>query len=241
MKMSRIIGTLLSIIIVTGMISGCVIASNRHDVDQREDIGLDDINHITVDAVASEIKIIVEDRLDVEAEFEGRITTTSSTEPKLVMDKSGNSLSVVIDYHKKNINIGSDDTRLTVYIPETYDGNLTIDSVSGDVTVPSMALKDVVLETVSGEIYCQSLQADYIQLETVSGAILVKECVAEDIVAESVSGELEVNIPESAHADIDTSSVSGKIRTEDGHGSETSINIEMDLSTVSGDITVRRY
>lgn len=241
MKKSRILGVILGVMLLTGIMSGCSIASNRHDVNQEESVELDGASGISIEAIASEIEIIVEDRDDVEAEFEGTIYTTSSREPELIIKKSGNDLEVYIDYIKKNINVGKDDTTLVVYIPESFDGDLTVDSISGEITIPDMILSELIVESVSGEIYVDSIEADYTNLDTVSGDIIVKGCVVEEVIAESVSGEINIDIPESAKADIDTDSVSGKIRTEDGEDGDITIEIEMNLSTVSGDISVGRF
>lgn len=241
MKSYKTVGILLGLLMVIGLISGCAIPSHKHSVNQTESARVEDDSNISVESIASRIKIVVEDRTDVEAVFKGTLYTTSSREPELVVTENGSDLRIYIDYSKKNMNVGDDSTTLTVYIPESFNGDFSVDSISGDVTVPDMVLSDVELETISGEIICDTIEAMYTKFETVSGDIEVRACISEEIIAESVSGEIEVYIPEFARADIDTSSVSGSVRTEDGSSGETTMNIDMELSTVSGDITVRRY
>ncbi len=79
---------------------------------------------------------------------------------------------------------------VAIWLPEDYHGSLTLSSVSGEVSLSSLALPDVTasLSTVSGEVSVYESRLSSLIAETVSGDIWVDSVVAGRVKLTSVSG-----------------------------------------------------
>lgn len=245
MKTIRVF-TILSILTVMVLgFSGCYFAGDfgtreRITVDDRETLDLDEQNMIDIDSVSSDIRVIFEDRDDIEAEFEGRMEISDEdNRPYLKTSSTNRRISIWIEYPKNNIFTNNIDTVLTVYIPESFKDEMDINTVSGDITLDDAKLDELIVSNVSGDLHHQGLDVNSGDFTTVSGDVDLQFVHGEDILIDTVSGEITVEIPDSYELDLETSTVSGDVRTRDGNGQRVA-EIKIDASTVSGDITVNR-
>ncbi len=147
-----------------------------------------------------------------------------------------------IDYPKNHLNISNNQTVLTVYIPETYNEEVFIDSVSGDISIDSIELEELVIESVSGRIRGEHITADTFEAKSTSGNVIIRELTSKQVKVDNISGNIEIGIPQDYYLDLDSNTVSGgDVSTRDGRADRDSEEIHMDLSTISGDIDISRF
>ncbi len=132
-----------------------------------------------------------------------------------------------------NFNFFSEPATATVYLPESYHENVSIETVSGKVLLyGNYELQSLDASTVSGKINIEQLESEQANLNTVSGAIAVEafsgnlrsDTVSgntsiqyidenQDATIESVSGRIELTVPE-ANAFVSFNTISGNWQIE---------------------------
>ncbi|HEY2434436.1 MAG TPA: DUF4097 family beta strand repeat-containing protein, partial [Vicinamibacterales bacterium] len=135
------------------------------------------------------------------------------------------------------------------------DGPLEASSVSGDVTVRRLSAQRVEAGSVSGNIHLEDLKCDRVEAHTTSGTIGFAGALARNghYELKGFSGEIRVALSGGTGFDVDASSFSGQIRSDDypitargrlsgrhltgtwGDGSAV-----LDLSTFSGSIVIAK-
>lgn len=117
---------------------------------------------------------------------------------------------------------------LTVYIPDNVD--LSIDGISADISVSDANLDDLDIDTVSGNVDIGNIKVREISVDSVSGDISIESVNAVTFDSESISGSMKFGDVVSSDTDIDTTS--GDVRF-DSLKTDT-----FTADTVSGDIEV---
>ena len=205
-------------------------------------IDADPTGEVQIDIMRGDVDIKTWDKPEVHVE--GQLDDAAR---EFIFKRSGDKvlIKVEIDDGFFNKNWSSDDTDITVRIPENsslestgvstdFDingvkGGVTVNSVSGDIDVDEV-FEELDIETVSGDIRVTDSEGK-MQLATVSGDIEAYGA-AVFFDATTVSGDLEAEI---GQADlVDLSSVSGDLEldfklADDGR---------VDAKTVSGDINL---
>lgn len=156
---------------------------------------------------------------------------------------------------KKNFglfSIGDELGTTTLYLPETVckeielytvSGDirmkpgvlaetLTLETVSGDVTLSKLALEALSASTVSGDVRLNQLTASAIGCGTTSGEIILDGCDAKRLELETVSGDVTATLL-TAKA-VSTSTVSGDVSVPNTRADADPCHVE----TVSGNIRV---
>lgn len=110
---------------------------------------------------------------------------------------------------------------------------LSIDSVSGDVTVVG-APREADIDSVSGDLRLTVNSAD-VNVESVSGDIELRGRLDGEVAVETVSGNVGVDVHESSVRRLGAASVSGDIRI----GTALAPGGEIGVETVSGDVDLR--
>ncbi len=119
-------------------------------------------------------------------------------------------------------------------------GKLNINTVSGDVYCEVDNSEDTFIKTASGKIVFLTNNTVVFDCMSVSGSVEYEsDALADKISAKSATGAIKVYLPYGAVVKADLKSVTGKIDStfplvEDGN------NIELSLSTVSGNISVAK-
>lgn len=158
--------------------------------------------------------------------------------------------------------------KIEVYLPMSYRNSLSLSTVSGSVTSDqSWEMNKVSANSTSGAIKIAGISAKQFSLSTVSGKIvagkltgsgnasttsgsisLESKKVDGDIHASTVSGSVKITVPQKSDFGFKVSTVSGRINSffelpskgkknvSARYGEKTDISI--DLSTVSGSITI---
>src|SRR5690606_6974649 len=134
-------------------------------------------------------------------------------------------------------------------------GDISAESVSGDIDVRGAMDGRIEVESVSGSIRIESdAAARQIEAGVVSGDVRLSVGLQAGgrLQAESLSGDLEVVLPAGTSARVSASSFTGTIRSTHGkveteeHGPGSSLSTTLgggdgriDLETFSGDLTLR--
>lgn len=109
---------------------------------------------------------------------------------------------------------------------------LSIDSVSGDVTVAG-APNEASVDSVSGDLML-TLNSNRVRAESVSGDLTLRGRMSGEVDVETVSGRVDVSVLQNRLQRLSGSSVSGDIRVATGLARNGRITLE----TVSGDLVL---
>jgi len=126
---------------------------------------------------------------------------------------------------------------------------LELDGTSGELRIDG-AFREVSADTVSGEVSISGVVQD-LEVDTTSGDVCINlQETPDQLSVDTVSGDLELILPGERSFDMETETVSGQIRCEletrgtseerfydSGKGDRAA---ELDLNTVSGDLTIRK-
>lgn len=119
-----------------------------------------------------------------------------------------------------------------VYIPKTYEKDLEIKSVSGDIEVNEiLKFEDLTISSTSGDVKMGNVEAQNIKIETISGDIKLQDIESDNIKLKAVSGDIKAL---SAIGNIETKTTSGEI--EFGK-----IDGKIDATSVSGNIKSENF
>ncbi|MDA3846108.1 MAG: DUF4097 family beta strand repeat-containing protein [Vallitaleaceae bacterium] len=238
--------TILSLTLTLGLLlSGCAVMDLDYetiDIDDEKTIELGNISQLTINSVSSDITILFENRDDILATYKGSVRTAKKDYyPELTVSESSRKIGIWIDYPKNSLYLNDIDTKLTIYLPESYSADLSIGSVSGDININEATLELLDCDSVSGEIIADGINAERGKFKTVSGDITMNQFASTNVDASTVSGDISLEIPKSYDLDLTTNTVSGDVSNKDGHSTEITEDIDVDANTVSGDITIMRY
>lgn len=210
---------------------------------------LDPRGRIEVDNVKGLIQIRAWDRPEVK--IEGKL---GEGVEKLEIRGDARNLSIKVRYPNRGSDMGflaggdkSEPTDLLLTVPLQADldidsvaalvdivgvapGELSIDSVSGEVTVAA-APHEAEIDSVSGDLNL-TLNSGQVSVETVSGDLTLRGRLNGEVKVESVSGKVDLNVRDSRPRKINGTSVSGDVRIS----TALADNGELSVETVSGDV-----
>lgn len=200
-------------------------------VQKDENIDINGTNKIDVSFSSSNIIIITTDEPNIRIVQKSSKTLTD--DEKFQSIKSNNEITIKKGNLKEFFNIfnfGSKQEVIELYIPKNYNGDLNIDTASGDIEFNSdIELSNANFETSSGNIVLEnSIKTKDINLETSSGNISLGTLITNRYNMESSSGNIKVNSL-TGSGDIDTASGNIKVQYKD-------ISDYSKVSASSGDI-----
>lgn len=159
-----------------------------------------------------------------------------------------------------NFGVNNKSGYVNVYLPESYQGDLTAAALSGDIDadIDFILGKNAafVASTTSGEILLLKVEAETVDISSVSGDVdadiitgktdisttsgeVDVTAITGDCNVSTVSGDITIN---SVTGKADFSTTSGDVKAEnlsgDGKGSTVSGDIRMHFVKVDGDITI---
>lgn len=138
---------------------------------------------------------------------------------------------------------------ITIYLPEEYNQNLKLNTISGDIvlenSIPKTQIKttsgdvevnkakNISVNTVSGNVDIN--YAEVININTTSGDIDIKKLdLIENSHITTVSGDVDIDGINDIY--IETKTTSGKIDIKNNNRYS---NIELNIKTISGDIEIK--
>ena len=146
-----------------------------------------------------------------------------------------------------NFGVNNKSGYVNVYLPESYQGDLTATALSGDIDADMDLILGkeaaLVASTTSGEICLLKVEAETVDISSVSGDVDVDEITGETDIS-TTSGEIEVSAcigdcnASTVSGDITINSITGKsdFRTTSGAVRAEDLLGDGKVSTVSGDI-----
>jgi lia operon protein LiaG len=187
-------------------------------------LSLDELSLLDLTTVSADI--IIEQT--PESEARAVLTGSARIKPDLFTDRAGSSGFISVDWPNR-ANTFARSMRLTLYLPRTYTGALSIHTVSGDITLPQNAgWSDLAMETSSGDCRGSGISVGELKFHTISGDLTLTETSATQADLRTISGD--VSFTGSAAA-VSGSSVSGNFQF-----SLQALSGPIDLKTTSGDI-----
>lgn len=167
---------------------------------------------IEVNAISADIEVSFTDGDEIVVKAKGDLAANAKTRSLLETKFADDILKIEEpdDGSTKNV-------KINIYIPKGFSKDLTVDSVSGNVSV-------------------EKLQFEKLKANTVSGEINIHEDSSKNLELNSVSGNIKLNVKNPDLLKIETETVSGKILNTYKTSNQGSIPVE--LHTVSGDITL---
>lgn len=222
-----------------------------YTIDDTGDVSTNGINKITISAVSSEMNIKTHDSSSVEAHFYGKVSTVNKDLlPHLEVTREGNTAVVKIVY-PKTINMSyQGQTTLDVLIPEEWEKDLEVGSVSGKINAPDLTGDSIRVSSVSGAIETENITGDDVRLNTTSGSFRIGKLVARDYFEKNtVSGGCEIDRVESEEVKLESTSGGTTIKsasidkvTSNSISGEIEMTMEngsADLATTSGEISIK--
>jgi len=181
----------------------------------------DGTEKIEIDSSISDVLIKTEDRKDISVKLE-----TYKNGPELSVDL-GDTIKIKSDREDTfKLNIGfSENSKMTIIIPEMYNRNLEIKVSTGDLIGESFELNKFNCISSTGDVYIDQLIANSVKLDSSTGDLDIKKLVSEKIEIQTSTG------------DVNLENVSGNIIGETSTGNVTisykeyASDISYDLST----------
>ena len=175
------------------------------EVNDRFDVDINGVNRIEIISISDDANISSGPK--GEATLIGQCRSVG-TPKKLEVRKQGSTLVIEVKYPQSTNN---STTRFNITIPEGYDGELSVSTVSGEIFAQGLpfTLGKVSLHSISGDVDFGSASYDDLTADTTSGEITING-VASRTHVKSVSGDVVLDY--SAIAETSVSTVSGSVR-----------------------------
>lgn len=172
------------------------------------------LKSIRILTTSGNIKIVT----SLEATQKNEVIVKTLTPKSNSLDIEMNDSDLIIGSSAQIINQSHD---LRIEIPEHFDSEINIKTISGDVEANSLNLKNFILNSVSGDVSFKNFKSAQTQIQT-------------------VSGDVELGLKQTADSkyQFKIETVSGKIsnQIQSANAAENSIVIQ----TTSGDITINK-
>jgi len=218
---------------------------------KNETISLENIEQINFNTKSNDVKVYVSNTNELRVvQYSGK---KAKEKDLFTYKKEGNTLTIKGNYREFCIGFCFDiGTRYEIYLPNTYTKNLSINEISGDITVGeqdinlnSLSLKttsgdieinnnikanNITIDTKSGEIKTNNLKANKIDIQSISGDLYLESLVSKDIYMRTISGEVEVN---QTIGKLDIKTTSGDIEID-----HFTIKNNSKITSISGDVNV---
>lgn len=250
--MCVMIVSLVAGLVILGRTGVLRISPRQLEIRESEVSEITDIEKIEVDSV-SKVNIIRTDdsqlKADLKLDKQNEDVTLAVSE-----DKNTKSVKVKVERKSKLSFLMTDwSSELDVYIPRTYQADLSVKTISGEIENADISgFRNVALESTSGRIEAsgKSENQETLKLKTVSGRISANNISGyQTVEADSTSGRIELSNLAGA---VDASTVSGRItlafdelknnmKANSTSGRVTidlpdSANYALNFETVSGDL-----
>lgn len=147
---------------------------------------------------------------------------------KMVYEVKGDTLRIRFQKNDRNINIDYG-KRLTLAVPEGLVEEMDVSSVSADVLVGPLQVRDLEIDTTSGGAALSSVESDKVKISTTSGDVN-GYVAAREVKADTTSGNISLYGESGDTYELDTTSGSIDLIVESAS--------ELELDTVSGDVTL---
>jgi lia operon protein LiaG len=198
MFMKKLIGILLILcgfVILIGSVASSGIGSGWYaGKHPARDVTIENVRQIRIDATSS-VTVIPEKRLDVKTVLQGK----GMNDVDMSIQKKGNELTILVK-PKWYLWMRQDQiVRLNVYVPKSYDQNMTIHSLGGNLDFAGqegsqlMKLNELKVDMVEGNINLKNLRVNRLDTNSMSGNTKLDLVTAESANFHSSSGNVTLN------------------------------------------------
>ncbi|HEY8500778.1 MAG TPA: DUF4097 family beta strand repeat-containing protein, partial [Clostridia bacterium] len=200
-----------------------------YDIDNKDEISTDGVDKITIISVSSEIKISTHSSNRVSAHFYGNVIGIKKENiPYLEVEKNGDEALVRIVYPLQAGFSVREDTKLDVVIPEEWNRDIEIKSISGNISADRLSGNDITINTTSGKIDISEIEAEGdISASSISGTCRIDKAISNSAKINTTSGDAAIGSLKAE--DI-------KFRTVSGYAKLNAAAEKAELNSTSGNI-----
>ena len=227
---------LIVICVASFVLAGVVFAFNHtylgetDHYNQEYTFKLADIKKIKIDGADTEINFIPVDGEEIKVNISGSLM---KNQRPIIAEQRGSQLRIAQRLKIFNLSIRpfDSDNVIDIYINPNYGKDVDIDSASKAININDLKAEDLSVNNVSGNIELVGVECETIELETASGEIDVQGLLAKKSKISTISGNVDLN---EFSGDLKGSSASGSYSV-----TYTNFDNDIDLDTISGDITLK--
>lgn len=201
--------------------SGCVALGNA--ITEEDTLPVKNVEKIKIESSSADIKVIEENREDILVRFDTRENGA------YLRTKKGETTYIEIVSPMNGFRVGNQN-KLTVYVPESYEGDVDIENSSGDVWMEKLNVEELAVEVSSGDIELKEIENKKMKLEVKSGDIQVVEAKTTSLEIDTTSGDV--------HIDKFMGEIMGNTTSGDVEISYAKEMNNLQYATTSGDIKV---
>ncbi len=255
--MTKKIIIILSLIFVFSLVGAFIAYSATDGVDYNKKIEVNyeqifstnQVNQINISSTSSNINLILTDSDEIKVDYYGSLQCfICHISNKMVAKKTDGTITFKTNDYMFGF-IFNNNVKMDVYFPKSYQENLYLNTVSGDLKVEDLTLGDLKIYTTSGNISMNDLNIASGKMSSVSGDIDLNQINAtETLTVSTTSGDVSLD---SVSTNLNFNTVSGNVNLSNfsgnisGHTTSGNIGIVLannlftiDLSSVSGDVIV---
>ncbi len=209
--------------------------NNSHVIDDAGELPTNHVGKIIIQSSSPDVYISNHDSELVKANFYGEIIGVDESErPKLELYRQGETITVRIVY-PAIAGLTYKNAKLDVVIPEKWEGDLEINSVSGDIFAKELVGDDISINVSSGRIKADVIKATGVfQNTSVSGDCSIETVGCKEGRFNSSSGDITIQSAKAENMTIKTVSGRTKISMTDGKAEFESSSGKMDIEFVNG-------
>lgn len=215
-------------LLAVSCLCGC---SQNEKVSLSETYDSENISAINLKIDSWQLKIMASADDDVHVSLDGGTAKGAKTPPAEIQDGV---LDIVQTQSEDTVlsqfSLGKEG-EVTVYVPDTLEGTVTIKNGSGDMEIDSLVASKLTLDNSSGYIEMNNVTADVVEIASSSGDVKLSGGKIDDFQISTSSGYVTWKNTESENISIFTKS--GEVNVS-GLGEQTNAGI----STGSGDIGI---
>jgi len=235
--MKRKITIIILVLVLAVLSTGCFSPKpwfldfkKDYDVDKEErvDITSRTVENIELKLISKNIRILKSDNSDMNITISGSIE--SNFTPDIYIQDIGKTVEIR-DSNKtfNNSDYKNNDLNFTIYVPEELYKDLSVDTITGNITIDGIKFKDLETNNISGSTKVNSIESNNLEMDSVSGNMEVHNSSIFSIELDTVSGKSILDNIKTRS--VEFNSVSGSL---DSQGEYESFRGD----TVSGDVTI---
>ena len=150
----------------------------------------EEFREISIDTVTSEVTILPspDGKCMVECyDHEGAMHTVKIENGKLEI--------TFVDSRKwyERIGINFESAYITIYLPDSFNGEISVESTTGDVNVKNISSKSLEIDLTTGDILLESVScAENLELELTTGKTTLKNLNCRALISDGGSGDISL-------------------------------------------------
>ena len=189
------------------------------------------IKTLHIKTVSSNISLKSYDSDHFNANYSGNSSKSNETvSDGFIFDKKDNTLNISMNDAEKKIYNGS----IEILIPNNFNGNIVIDTVSGNINLDSINTSNLTVKSISSDVILGDNNiSDKLNINSKSGNISLYSLTKyKNANFKTIAGNIDIALSNSINS-LDISSISGDVILSDA---DTMDNVKFELSSKSGDI-----